>query len=93
MAELPESVSYCDPGEPTLRFKFNWDSIFTLPEDDEENDTNVGKSPTDEAFEVLQWICCVFSIITLIFAICVFASSARVRHPLPPQISQRSCLV
>ena len=90
-AQMPENVRHCDASAATPRFQFNWDNIFTLLEEEEENDADAGEFSPSKIFKVLQWICCTFSIFALIAAICVFASSARLRHPLPGKMMIALC--
>ncbi|VDK33028.1 unnamed protein product [Taenia asiatica] len=87
-ADLPENVSFCDPGTLIPRSFFTWDSIFTLPDEDESNaEKPLGKS----LFELIQWICCSFSMVALLIAIYIFASSARLRRPLPGKMMIALC--
>lgn len=87
-AELPKNVTFCDPGTLTLRSFFTWDSIFTLPDEDE---LSTEKPLTKSVFELFQWICCSFSMVALVIAIYVFASSARLRRPLPGKMMIALC--
>ncbi|VDM18570.1 unnamed protein product [Hydatigera taeniaeformis] len=87
-AEMPESASFCDPDTQILRAFFTWDSIFTLPDEDE---ANTEKSWTRTVLELFQWICCSFSMLTLVIAICVFSTSARLRRPLPGKMMIALC--
>ncbi|KAL5971627.1 Adhesion G-protein coupled receptor G4 [Taenia solium] len=87
-ADLPKNVSFCDPGTLIPRSFFTWDSIFTLPDEDESNtEKPLGKSVS----ELFQWICCSFSMVALIISIYIFASSARLRRPLPGKMMIALC--
>ncbi|CDS40636.1 GPCR family 2 [Echinococcus multilocularis] len=87
-AEMPKNVSFCDSYALVLRSFFTWDSIFTLPEEDE---ADTERSSTKSVFELIQWICCSLSMIALVIAIYLFASSARLRRPLPGKMMIALC--
>ncbi|VDO05601.1 unnamed protein product [Rodentolepis nana] len=88
-AEMPTNPKNCRPDRPEPKFMFQWDSIFNLPDETEYS----GSSDEDRVFEILQWICCAFSIIALIFAIIVFTTSPRLRIPLPGKMMIALCFV
>ncbi|VDL59979.1 unnamed protein product [Hymenolepis diminuta] len=94
-AQMPDKLKYCHVDKPTPRFFFSWDSIFTLPEEEEDEEDGGSKdsaqSTEDRVFEILQWICCVFSIVALILAICVFSTSPRLKRPLPGKMMIALC--
>ncbi|KAM3177092.1 hypothetical protein ACTXT7_005194 [Hymenolepis weldensis] len=93
-AQMPARVKYCVVDKPTPRFFFSWDSVFTLPDEEEEEDggsKDSEQSTEDRVFEILQWICCVFSIVALILAICVFSTSPRLKRPLPGKMMIALC--
>lgn len=87
-AELPDNIKFSEAEMPTARFHFSWDSIFTLSEDIGENDE---ASTKYKVFEIFQWICCLFSLIALVLAICVFSTSPRLRRPLPGKMMIALC--
>ncbi|KAM7539804.1 hypothetical protein Aperf_G00000029602 [Anoplocephala perfoliata] len=87
-AELPDNVKIC---EVEQKAQFSFDSIFTLPEDIEESNEDAEASIEEKIFETFQWICCIFSFLTLILAICVFSTSPRLRHALPGKMMIALC--
>ncbi|KAL7062741.1 hypothetical protein AAHC03_021 [Spirometra sp. Aus1] len=94
-AELDQKVPRCELDVPGPRMMFSWDSILQLPDDifggDEEKPGEKEKTLTDRVFDVLQWICCVFSLLVLSLAIAVFGSSSRLRRPLPGKMLIALC--
>ncbi|VDD80597.1 unnamed protein product [Mesocestoides corti] len=89
--DLSKNARMCSAPRPSLLFYFSWDSIFNLPDDEEPNEGAVEQSYIDSLFEALQWACCVFSLVTLVVAICVFSASARLRRPLPGKMMIALC--
>ncbi|KAM7539802.1 hypothetical protein Aperf_G00000029608 [Anoplocephala perfoliata] len=76
---------------PQFSPQFLFDSIFTLPEDIEESNEDAEASIEEKIFEICQWICCIFSFLTLILAICVFSTSPRLRQALPGKMMIALC--
>ncbi|VDM01808.1 unnamed protein product [Schistocephalus solidus] len=93
-AELGEKVPRCEKDTPGPRMMFSWDSILQLPDDifgGDEEEAEEQKTLSDKLFDILQWICCVFSLTALSLAIAVFSCSSRLRRPLPGKMLVALC--